>query len=349
MSPRVSGWARLTCLVFVFGMAATCYSADAKAKASLSPGMTFNAVDTLATGENDTDDALKCLEGLRWPAGKFTVTVEEPWKDGSAGTIRFPSAISTDNAKNDLASMEWYAAQKDDQPLAQAPAIVVIHESGSSMPVGRMFAGALAKQGFHTFMLHLPYYGLRRPEGTRPDLSGFLQVMRQGIADARRARDAVAALPIVSPKVIAIHGTSLGGFVTATTAGLDRGYDAAFIMVAGGDLYGVISSGIKEAADLRAKLAAAGLDDDAVREIAYRIEPNRLAHRLRPERTWLYAATADQVVPPASSQSFKKAAKLPDDHFIQLPGDHVSGIVFFPVVVTHTADAFRSLAASGVK
>lgn len=349
MSPRFPVWIRLACIVFVFGVVRTMDAAETPSASGLTPGMTFSAADSLATGSNDTDDAEKCLEGLKWPAGKFTVTVEEPWKDGSAGTIRFPSAISTDNAKNDLAAMEWYAAQKDDQPLEHAPAIVVIHESGSSMPVGRMFAGALAKQGFHTFMLHLPYYGLRRPEGTRPDLSGFLKVMRQGIADARRARDAVAALPIVSPKVVAIHGTSLGGFVTATTAGLDRGYDAAFIMVAGGDLYGVISSGIKEAAELRAKLAAAGLDDDAVREIAYRIEPNRLAHRLRPERTWLYAATADQVVPPASSQSFKKAAKLPDDHFIQLPGDHVSGIVFFPVVVTHTADAFRELAASNAK
>lgn len=347
MSPRFPAWIRLACIVFVFGIASMAIAAETPAAPGLSAGMTFPAADSLATGSNDTDDAEKCLEGLKWPGDKFTVTVEAPWKEGSAGTIRFPSAIQTDNARNDLVAMEWYAASKDDQPLAEAPAIVVIHESGSSMPVGRMFAGALARQGFHTFMLHLPYYGLRRAEGKRPDLSGFMQIIRQGIADARRARDAVAALPIVSPKVIALQGTSLGGFVTATTTGLDRGYDATFIMVAGGDLYGVISSGIKEAAELREKLAAAGLDDDTLREIAYRIEPNRLAHRVRPERTWMYAATADQVVPPASSQSFKKAAKLADDHFIQLPGDHVSGIVFFPVIVTHTADEFRKVAAAG--
>ncbi len=59
-----------------------------------------------------------------------------------------------------------------------------------------MFARGLQHRGFHTFLLHLPYYGHRR-EGERPDDTLFFTLIRQAIADVRRARDAVASLPLV--------------------------------------------------------------------------------------------------------------------------------------------------------
>jgi hypothetical protein len=299
----------------------------------------YSARDTLNISNDDSPVAAACLDGLKWQPGEFDVTVHRQSDDGPYAYVRFPSPRPTGDETNDLVAMEWYAPKTTDGEIAKAPAVVVIHESGKSMPVGRLFAKALYAKGYHAFMIQLPFYGLRKSRQIdTSDTGKLLPVMKQGIADVRRARDAVAAIPNVDPEHISLQGTSLGGFVAATTAGIDQGYDQVFVMVAGGDLLGVINGGIKEAADLRRKLAEAGFDDAKLRELAAAVEPNSLAHRIDPTRFWLYSAKDDQVVPPASSLALKRAANLPDDHHIQLWGDHVRVIVYFPVIVDHMVE-----------
>lgn len=298
----------------------------------------FAAKDTLNITPDDSPAATTCLDGLKWQPGEFDVTVQPQTGDGPYAHVRFPSPRPTGDETNDLVAMEWYAPKTHDGEIAKAPAIIVVHESGKSMPVGRLFAKALYAKGYHAFMIQLPFYGLRKPKDVdASDASRFLPVMRQGIADARRARDAVAAIPQVDAEHISLMGISLGGFVAATTAGIDNGYDQVFVLVAGGDLLGVINNGIKEAADLRKNLAKAGFDGEKLRELAAAVEPNSLAHRIAPERFWLYTAKDDQVVPPASSLALKQAARLADDHHVELWGDHVRVIVYFPVIVDHIA------------
>jgi hypothetical protein len=187
----------------------------------------------------------------------------------------------------------------------------------------------------HTFLVQLPNYGLRRTAKQKPTGDQFLVAMRQGIADARRARDAVAVLPGVDPTRISIQGTSLGGFVASTAAGLDRGFEQVFIMVAGGDLYGMLERGQREAAELRERLEKAGFTGDKLKELMWAVEPTRLAGRLDPKTTWLYSAEYDTVVPMANALALKKAAGLPDDHHIRLPGDHVTTIVYVPMILDH--------------
>jgi cephalosporin-C deacetylase-like acetyl esterase len=158
-------------------------------------------------------------------------------------------------------------------------------------------------------------------------------MMEQGIADVRRARDAVVALPMVDHSVVGLQGTSLGGFVTATVAGMDHGYDRVFILLAGGNVADVILHGSRDAEKVHAKLLAAGLTDDQVIEAAHRIEPLRLAHRINPATTWLYSGTLDNVVPPRSSLALAKAANLSKDHHIEFAADHYLGIMYLPPAV----------------
>ena len=160
-----------------------------------------------------------------------------------------------------------------------------------------------------------------------------LPSLRQAIADVRRARDAVAALPMVDHSRIGLQGTSLGGFVTATVAGLDHGYDRVFITLAGGDLQDVILHGQRDAIKVHAKLTAAGLSDDQIKELTRQIEPLRLAHRIRPECTWLFNGKFDTVVPPRCSLALAEAAHLTAEHHIEFAADHYSGIVYLPQVV----------------
>lgn len=300
-------------------------------------GQSFTAQDSLAEPDDASADAQQCLEGLCWKSATFTVQCLEPAAEDVTATIRFPSPRPLGNATNDLVAMEWYAAVDGRGELRKAPAVVVVHESGSSMPVGRMIARGLRERGLHAMMLQLPFYGLRRPQGEKPQRQNFASLISQGIADARRAHDAVAVLPGVQSDRIGLLGVSLGGFVSATTAGLDRAYDPAVVMLAGGDLPTLIEHGERETAEVREMLARQGITGEALHELLNRIEPNRLAHRIGPQRLWLYSATRDTVVPPSHAESFAQAAGLEEGHHIRMLATHYSGIIYLPAILDRVA------------
>jgi dienelactone hydrolase len=296
------------------------------------PGATFAAEDTLGLDADTSKDANECLAGLRWKPGKFQVTCEKGSDERSDLLIRFPSAMPSGDAINDNVCLEWYVAKDVAKKPVRTRCVIVVHESGRGMTVGRIFARGLAAQGLHTFMVQMPGYGTRRSEHTgKPEM--ILTSMKQAVADARRARDAAACLPLVDGSRIGIQGTSLGGFVTSTTAGLDQGFDRVFILLAGGNLHDVVLNGAKDAAKVRERLESIGVNGDTVRELARPVEPLRLAHRLNPQTTWLYSGKYDDVVPPACSIALARAANLPDGHHIEMPADHYSGIIFLPSVM----------------
>jgi hypothetical protein len=169
--------------------------------------------------------------------------------------------------------------------------------------------------------------------------------MRQGIADVRRARDAIAAIPDL-PGHIAIQGTSLGGFVTTTAASLDTCFDSVFIFLAGADLYSMLQSGQQDTAKLRERLAEAGFTDDRLRELLWHSEPSRTAGRLDPARTWQYTAAYDDVVPLANALRLCEAANLPADHHFQFPGGHYTSIIYLPAVLDHIEQQIEGLVES---
>lgn len=293
--------------------------------------------------KEELEDARRCLSDLVWNNESFQVVLESP-TDGLSGqgcdaVVRFASPIDTGDPVNDLVAMEWYRAELNGSEVSKpCPAVVVVHESGKGMTVGRLIARGLSKQGVHALMLQLPSYGLRK---SRSELgqSGepLIAAIKQGISDARRAFDAVRVLPGVDPDRVGLQGTSLGGFVVATVSGIDTAYHRSVILLAGGDLFSVLKNGDRDASRTREELAKRGLTLESVRGILYSIEPLRLAHRVAPAKTWLYSGTHDTVVPPASSKAFVDAARLPSSQHIELPADHYSGVVFLPGVIQQIA------------
>jgi dienelactone hydrolase len=249
-------------------------------------------------------------------------------------------------ATNDNVSMEWYVPKPGGEAAGETPAVLVVHESGKSMPVGRLFARGLQAAGFHAFLIHLPYYGERRSGDDGPDGAQFFILIRQAIADVRRARDAIAALPGVDRSLIALQGTSLGGFVVATAASLDRSFDCVFIALAGGNLYEMLMSGQKDTAKARRELEQEGFTGDRLKQLLWQIEPTRVAHRLNPKRTWLYTAEKDQVVPLENAMALARAARLDADHHVRVSANHYTAIAFFPVILQHMTDQLRVLASA---
>ncbi len=303
------------------------------ASPAITIGSIFRARDTLKPPSDSKLDANDCLKGLCWSPSDFEVTVEKVDDKHGDLMIRFPSAIPSGVAINDLVAVEWYQAKDADKNPMVAPAAVIIHESGSGMTVGRLVANGLRQKGIHTFMVQLPHYGKRRGPQGKPQGDQLVTALRQGIADARRAKDAVSALPLVDASRISIQGTSLGGFVTATTAGLDPAYHRVFILLAGGDLYSVMMNGKKDAAKMRDEIQKNGITESDLKNLLFTIEPLRLAHRLQPAKTWIFSGKYDDVVPLENCTRLAKAAGLDDDHHITMLADHYSGVIYLPTIL----------------
>ncbi len=303
----------------------------------LAAGVSFTSKDTLESGPEAKADAAACLDGLRWAQQSFGVKCEVAKKGYGDWLIRYPSPAPTGDATNDLVAMEWYMARDAKGQPVKAPAVVVIHESGRSMICGRGIARGLRKSGIHAFMIQLPGYGERTSEFTR-DMSKMIPALKQAVTDVRRGRDAVSVLPFVDTSMIALQGTSLGGFVAATVTGLDRGFDKSFILLAGGQIADVLLTGKQDAARMRKRFADSGVTDDMIREATNAIEPNRLAHRIDPARTWLFTGKFDDVVPHACSESFAKAANLKLEHHYILPLGHYSAALMMPAILPRMSE-----------
>ena len=314
----------------------------AEAPPVVKAGSVFAAVDSLNCGAEPSADATECLKGLSWKCEPFNVTCEAAVDGQGDWLMRFPSPRPVGDAKNDLCGMEWRIAKDKDGHPVKGPAVIVVHESGRGMVAGRIFANGLRAYGIHTFLMYLPGYGARTPD-VRPGIEAMLPALQQAVADVRRASDAVAALPFVDHTNTSLLGISLGGFVTATVSGLDHGFDKVFILLAGGNLSDVIMQGSKDAAKIRQLLEQAGVTETIIREKALLIEPMRLAHRVDAAHTWLFSGTKDEVVPPACSVAFAKAAKL-NAHHIELPVGHYTAAVMLPVILQQTADIVRGIA-----
>ncbi|MBT4868216.1 MAG: hypothetical protein HON53_24180 [Planctomycetaceae bacterium] len=301
-------------------------------------GQQFEARDSLDVAGETSADAKSCLQGLAWKNSKFTVTCEEPKHSRYDLLVRFPSPVASGDPVNDRVAMEWFVARDANKQPLKRPAVVVVHESGSNMAIGRLFAQGLRKRGLHALMIQLPHYGDRRTDGKRPTGGNLTSMIRQAVADVRRARDAVAALPHVDTTHIALQGTSLGGIVSATTAGLDRGYNSVFLLLAGGQLHDMIQNGEKDTAQVRNQLRRAGVTDEKLKPLLSVIEPTRIAHRVDPSRTWLYSGRHDRVIPLKNATALAASAHLSKSHHIHMNANHYSGIIYLPFVLNHIRD-----------
>ncbi|MHC4993594.1 MAG: alpha/beta hydrolase family protein, partial [Planctomycetota bacterium] len=300
---------------------------------------TVRAQDTLSvppTGEAPLD---ALLAEMRYEPTGFEVRVVAPNANGfshfastdAPRLVRFDSSGDLDGLAKTV-TLEWFPAKDAD---GRAPVVLVLHSIFPRMSIARAVARALGERGVHAFMMHAPGYGLRTMPGPRFG-SDFFKRQTVAVGDARRARDAIAALPGVNAQRVSILGVSLGGFQATHAAGLDGAFEHAFLILAGADLHGVLTNGRRDAANVRRGLNNAGINGEALRDFCARFEPALTAARLDPQTTYLYSARRDSVVPPANARALGDAIGLnggATDHHVWFDADHYTAGLHMPWVV----------------
>src|SRR5690606_14695876 len=146
--------------------------------------------------------------------------------------VTFPSPRPRGDARQNRVAMAWFAARDEHGQVIEAPAVVVVHSLHPAMPFATAVARNLSGRGIHVFVLHLPGYGLRSHGDPAAVLHALLHP-RQSVAEVRRARDAVAALPNIRRGEIGVVGISLGGFAAAAAASIDGAFDPVVLVLSG--------------------------------------------------------------------------------------------------------------------
>lgn len=303
----------------------------------------FETRDTLdvAAIPAASEDEAAAIAGIEWEPAAFDVTAMTAPADACDAFVFFPSPRPSGDAVIDRVSMEWFSARDAGGKPLEARAVLMVHTLHPAMPFERALARRLAAAGAHVFLIHMPGYGMRADDaGEAPGVVALTHNV-QAVADVRRARDAIRALPNIADEPVALVGISLGGFAAATAGSLDRAFEPVALYISGGDGYRVLQEGGADAKWLRESMEFAGYRGETLRQLLWAAEPLRVARRLDPEKTWLVTATHDQVIPAWSSDALVKQARLPraSGHYVAWTGDHYT----FAVWLHGAADHVRGL------
>jgi dienelactone hydrolase len=170
-------------------------------------------------------DTTAFFEAPPTTAYQFDSTPSAARATGEAGTLRFPSALTTPHPENNTVIARWFPAAGEPPVGAtgrRGRAVVILPQWNSDAEGHIGLARLLARFGISALRLSLPYHDARMPaELTRADyivsanVARTVQVCRQAVLDARRS---VAWLSAQGYERIGILGTSLGSCLALLTA-----------------------------------------------------------------------------------------------------------------------------------
>jgi hypothetical protein len=246
--------------------------------------------------------------------------------DEAQGLLRFPSALDTPHAENNLVSARFFPA-RESKPGAPRRAVVVLPQwnadAGGHVGLSRL----LAAFGMSALRLSLPYHDDRMPSELRradyivsSNVVRTVQVCRQAVLDARRA---VAWLASRGFERIGILGTSLGSCLAMITAAHEPLLRAAALNHVSLYFADVVWEGLSTSHVRAGFEGHIGLEQ--LRRLWLPISPYSYVERMRDRRALLVYAKYDLTFPVALSrqlvQEFRnrriphRVAVLPCGHY----------------------------------
>jgi len=261
--------------------------------------------------------------------------------------LTFPSPVKTESAANNTVPADYYLPDGA-SAASRRPAVLVLHILNGDFTLERLLCTSLACRGIPAVMIKLPYYGERALPGGRAELAKrpdlFATALPQGIQDARRMLDVLQSRPEINPDKLGISGISLGGIVSATAAGSDPRIQRTVLLLAGGDLLGIIGHA-REVRLIREFLeqqtpAERTKYEAAIREVDPLTRAAALRDRAQAGRVLMLNAQEDDVITPACTKKLAAALGI-EERVVWFEGlGHYTAIAALPQTFRRTVDFF---------
>ena len=256
--------------------------------------------------------------------------------------VEFPSPFVSPVKRNNTVHCEYFLAANP----GRRPTVIVLHILDGSFTVARIICNRLAAEGTNALLVKMPYYGPRRPadkDKLRRKMTdnpeSLVGGVIQAVMDVRRAARWLSIRPEVDPNNIGLCGVSLGGFVAATAGGVDGRFPRVAVILAGGDLIKVVTSGAKEVRSVRQAMEKRNWTQGQLKQLLAPIDPLTYAARLRSSKVLMINATRDKVVLPQCARSLAEASQA---RIIWCPADHYSMVMFLPAALEQIAGHFST-------
>ncbi len=276
---------------------------------------------------------------FRLEPGSFSVTVTPKYTLHHSGVevldIAYPSAVATEHTENNTVVGEIFRPL---QATSKTPAVLVLDIMDGAQVVSRGQAMWLASHGITALTIRMPYYGPRRPAGTRLkmvtiDIEQSVKNVTQAVLDGRRGIAYLASRADVDSSRIGVLGTSLGSFVGGLVLASEPLATRGALLLGGGDLVNSFYDHPK-AKPFTAMNDLVGGSRAKLKKLIDPIDPATYAEQLKSKKLLLIAASRDDVVPPKAMKALWEATGKPTLMWVN--GTHVGGALY----------AFPSMAAA---
>ena len=222
--------------------------------------------------------------------------------------LTFSSPVkSACNAENNIVHADYYRPRG----VGPFPCVIVLDILAGNEKVARVCASTLAQNGIGGLFVSLPYYGERRPAGSRLrflsyDLEHTTEAVRQAVLDLRCATAWMESRPEIDARRLGIMGTSLGSFLAALTAEMEPKLGRVAVLLGGGGFVDAYYDHPRAASYRKLWEAAGGTKEEVARFLAP-FDPLTCAANLKERKVLMIAAKRDEVVPPRMAEALWRA------------------------------------------
>jgi dienelactone hydrolase len=222
--------------------------------------------------------------------------------------LQFPSPLETDTPENNTVHGEYYRPHGE----GRFPGVIVLDIMGGDGSVSRMVATSLAQKHIAALALRMPYYGERRPAGSRvrmitPDFDHSMEAVRQTVLDVRRAAAWLESRKEIDAKRLGIVGTSLGSFMGSLAAEMEPRLVRVAILLGGGGLVDAFYDNPR-AEMFRKSWEAIGGSKASLAKLIAPADPLTYAANLKDRKLLMIAGKRDEIVPPKMAEALWKAS-----------------------------------------
>jgi dienelactone hydrolase len=239
--------------------------------------------------------------------------------------LTFPSPVTSDVVENNTVHAELFLPAG----AGPFPAAIVLDIMQGNALVSRAKALWLAQHGIAGLVVHMAYYGPRRPAQGHvrlisTNIPRTLSGVRQTVLDIRCATAWLASQPVFDSRRLGLVGTSLGSLIGAIAAANEPRLQHVCLLLGGGGLVDAYADHPLAQRYLPWVESLGG--KGVLRVLIAPVDPLTYAPQLRRKNLLLICAARDDIVPPRAGRQLWEATGKP--RILWLEATHVGAAAY---------------------